>query len=154
IFIPEEKNEEQQMIYQLGLNFIQHEVMPVADQIEHQEEGLNVKLLGKAAELGILGASLPEEYGGFGKDYVRITFLSESYGSGGSIAVSISAHTGIGTLPILYFGTEEQKKKYLPRLASGELKAAYCLTEPGSGSDALSAKTTAILDPSGKNYIL
>src|SRR5258705_10437687 len=133
IFIPEEKTEEQLMIYQMGLDFIHQEIFPIMDRLEKQEPGLAVQLLNKAGELGILGASLPEEYGGFAKDYVTTTFLSEGYGAGGSIAVSISAHTGIGTLPILYFGTEEQKKKYLPKLASGELKASYCLTEPGSG---------------------
>ena len=154
IFIPEEKTEEQQMIYKMGLDFIHQEIFPIMDRLEKQEPGLAAEILRKAGELGILSASLPEEYGGFGRDYVTTTFLSEGYGAGGSVAVSISAHTGIGTLPILYFGTEEQKKKYLPRLATGELKASYCLTEPGSGSDALGAKTTAVLSADKKFYTL
>src|SRR4030095_13922505 len=111
-------------------------------------------LLKQAGDLGLLGASIPEEYGGFGKDFVTTTLITESLGGGGAFAVALAAHTGIGTLPILYFGTEEQKKKYLPRLASGELKAAYCLTEPGSGSDALAAKTIAVLSDDKKSWII
>jgi len=154
IFIPEEANEEQRMIAQMTRDFVMNEVLPVADRIEHQEEGLTVSLMEKAGELGLLGASIPEEYGGFGKDFITSSFITEAIGCAGSFAVSLAAHTGIGTLPILYFGTEDQKKKYLPKLATGEWKAAYCLTEPGSGSDALAAKTKAVLSDDKKSWII
>jgi alkylation response protein AidB-like acyl-CoA dehydrogenase len=154
IFIPEELNEEQKMIGDMTRDFLKTEVLPNLDKIDHQEEGLMVKLLDKAGELGLLATSIPEEYGGFGKDFNTSLLLTEVVGAGHSFAVALAAHTGIGTLPILYFGNDEQKKKYLPKLATGELKAAYCLTEPGSGSDALAAKTKAVLSPDGKHYIL
>ncbi|MBA3649411.1 MAG: acyl-CoA dehydrogenase family protein [Chitinophagales bacterium] len=154
LFIPEEINEEQKMIVQMARDFMDQEILPVADRLEHQEPGLAVELLNKAGELGLLGASIPEEYGGSNKDYVTTTFITEVLGSSGAWAVSMSAHTGIGTLPILYFGTESQKRNYLPRLATGELKAAYCLTEPGSGSDALAAKTTATLSDDKQSWII
>jgi alkylation response protein AidB-like acyl-CoA dehydrogenase len=111
-------------------------------------------LMEKAGEQGLLGASVPEDLGGLGKDFVTSTLVSEGLGGGYSFSVAMSAHAGIGTLPILYFGTEEQKKKYIPKLASGEWKGSYGLTEPGSGSDALGAKTTATLSADGKNYLL
>ena len=139
-FIPEEFNEEQKMMAQMAEDFIDSEVLPVNEQIDHQEEGLMIKLMNKAGELGLLGATIPEEYGGFGKDFITGTLLTEKIGAGGSFAVACAAHTGIGTLPILYFGNEEQRKKYIPKLSTGEMKAAYCLTEPGSGSDALAAR--------------
>src|SRR5580765_2172359 len=154
IFIPEEINEEQKMIVQMARDFVETEIFPNDARIEKQEPGLAVALMNKAGELGLLGASIPEEYGGFGKDFITSTFLTVATGDAGSLAVSMSAHTGIGTLPILYFGTEEQKKKYLPRLATSELKAAYCLTEPGSGSDALAAKTTAVLSEDKKSWVI
>lgn len=154
IFIPEEKTEEQQMILDMARDFVANEIYPLTDRIEKLEPGLAVTLMKKAGELGLLGASVPEEYGGYGRDYLTTTFLTEGFGAAGSLAVSFSAHTGIGTLPILYFGTEEQKKKYLPLLATGELKAAYCLTEPGSGSDALGAKTNAKLSDDKKFYLI
>jgi hypothetical protein len=110
--------------------------------------------MNQAGELGLLGLSVPEEYGGSGSDFITSTLITEQIGGSGSFAVSMAAHTGIGTLPILYYGTEEQKKKYLPGLATGQLKGAYCLTEPGSGSDALAAKTKAVLSADGKHYIL
>ena len=110
--------------------------------------------MNKAGDLGLLGTGVPEEYGGFGKDFITNMRLTEELGKGHSFAVAAAAHTGIGTLPILYYGTTEQKEKYLPKLASGEWKASYCLTEPGSGSDALAAKTKAVLSADGKNYIL
>lgn len=154
IFIPEQWNEEQLMIAQSCTDFLAQEVWPNLDRIDAQEEGLTVKLLDKAAELGLLGLSVPEEYGGFEKDFVTGMLATEKLGAGYSFAVSISAHTGIGTLPILYYGNEAQKKKYIPKLASGEWKACYCLTEPGSGSDANSGKTKAVLSPDGKHYIL
>ncbi len=153
-FIPEEFNEEQKMMAQMAEDFIDSEVLPVNEQIDHQEEGLMIKLMNKAGELGLLGATIPEEYGGFGKDFITGTLLTEKIGAGGSFAVACAAHTGIGTLPILYFGNEEQRKKYIPKLSTGEMKAAYCLTEPGSGSDALAAKTNAKLSADGKYYLL
>ena len=153
-FIPEEFSEEQKMIAQMCRDFINAEVIPNLNRIDAQETGLMQSLLDKAGELGMLGMSIPEQYGGFGKDFMTGTLLTEEIGGGHSFAVALAAHTGIGTLPILYFGTEEQKKKFLPDLATGKLKAAYCLTEPGSGSDALAAKTTAMLSADGKTYSL
>lgn len=154
IFIPEEWNEEQKMIAQTCRDFLEQEVFPNLERIDHQEEGLMVELLNKAAELGMLGITVPEEYGGFGKDFVTGMLTTEVTGAGHSFAVALAAHVGIGTLPILYYGNETQKQKYIPKLASGEWKAAYCLTEPGSGSDANSGKTKAVLDADGKNYTL
>lgn len=154
IFIPEQWNEEQQMIAQSCNDFLAAEVWPHLDRIDAQEEGLTVSLLDKAAELGLLGLNVPEEYGGFEKDFVTGMLATEVLGAGHSFAVSISAHTGIGTLPILYYGNEAQKQKYIPKLASGEWKACYCLTEPNSGSDANSGKTKAVLSADGKHYIL
>ncbi|MFH1004056.1 MAG: acyl-CoA dehydrogenase family protein [Bacteroidota bacterium] len=154
IFIPEQWNEEQLMIAQSCADFLAKEILPNLDRIDAQEEGLTVKLLDKAAELGLLGLNIPEEYGGFEKDFVTGMLATEILGTGHSFAVSISANTGIGTLPILYYGNEEQKKKYLPKLASGEWKTSYCLTEPNSGSDANSGKTKAVLSVDGKYYLL
>ncbi len=154
IFIPEQFNEEQRMIADTCKDFLAREVWPHLERIDAQEEGLTVALLDKAAELGLLGLNVPESYGGFEKDFVTGMLATEVLGAGHSFAVSISAHTGIGTLPILYYGNEEQKQKYIPKLASGEWKAAYCLTEPGSGSDANSGKTKAVLTPDGKHYVL
>lgn len=154
VFIPEEWNEEQQMIAQMCDDFLNSEVIPNLDRIDALEEGLMPQLLDKAGELGLLATAVPESYQGFGKDFNTSLLIAERTGSGHSFAVALSAHTGIGTLPILYFGTEEQKQKYLPKLASGEFKASYCLTEPGSGSDALAAKTKAVLSDDGKHYIL
>src|ERR1035437_6441180 len=154
IFIPEQWNEEQKMIAQSCADFLAQEIYPNIEKIDAQEEGLIVKLLNKAADLGLLGLSVPEQYGGFEKDFVTGMLATEVLGAGYSFAVAISAHTGIGTLPILYYGNEAQKKKYIPKLASGEWKACYCLTEPGSGSDANSGKTKAVLSPDGKHYLL
>jgi alkylation response protein AidB-like acyl-CoA dehydrogenase len=154
IFIPEEWNEEQQMIAQTCHDFLAQNVWNNLDRIDLQEEGLMPSLLNKAGELGLLGISVPEEYGGFGKDFTTSMLATEIMGAGHSFAVAISAHTGIGTLPILYYGNAEQKKKYIPKLASGEWKACYCLTEPSSGSDANSGKTKAVLSADGKHYIL
>jgi alkylation response protein AidB-like acyl-CoA dehydrogenase len=154
VFIPEEWNEEQQMIAQTCTDFLAQHVWPILDRIDTQEEGLMPELLNKAGELGLLGISVPEEYGGFGKDFTTSMLATEVLGAGHSFAVAISAHTGIGTLPILYYGNAEQKAKYIPKLASGEWKACYCLTEPGSGSDANSGKTKAVLSADGKHYIL
>lgn len=153
-FIPEEFNEEQLMIRDMVRDFLQNEIMPNADKIEHQEDNISVKLLDQMAELGLLGTHMPEEYGGMALDTNTNTLIGEILGPSGAFTVSYAAHIGIGMLPILYFGTEEQKEKYLPRLIKGELKAAYCLTEPGSGSDALAAKTRADLSEDGRHYLL
>ena len=154
VFIPEELNEEQRMMAEAAHDFVEKEILPNLDAIDKQESGLTESLLEKSGELGLLGAAVPEEYGGLGEGFNTNTALSMELGAGYSFSVSFAAHSGIGTLPILYYGTEEQKKEYLPKLASGELKSAYCLTEPTSGSDALSAKTTATLSEDGKYYIL
>ncbi len=154
VFIPEEITEEQKMMTETAREFVEKEIWPKLNAIDKQEPGLTVSLLEKAGELGLLGTSVPEEYGGLGGDFNTNTFLSMELGTSYSFGVSLAAHTGIGTLPILYYGTKEQKEKYLPKLASGELKSAYCLTEPTSGSDALAAKTTATRSDDGKYYIL
>ncbi|MEP6673586.1 MAG: acyl-CoA dehydrogenase family protein [Ferruginibacter sp.] len=153
-FTPEDFNEEQQMVKDMCLQFLRAEVYPNLERIDKMEAGLMPSLMVKAGELGLLGASVPEDLGGLGKDFITSTLVNEGLGGGYSFSVAVAAHTGIGTLPILYFGTEEQKKKYIPKLASGEWKGAYGLTEPNSGSDALGAKTTAKLSEDGKNYIL
>jgi alkylation response protein AidB-like acyl-CoA dehydrogenase len=154
VFIPEELNEEQRMMAEVARDFVEKEILPKVEAIDKQEPGLTESLLEKSGELGLLGAAIPDEYGGLGEGFNTNTALSMELGAGYSFSVSFAAHSGIGTLPILYYGTEVQKKHYLPKLASGELKSAYCLTEPTSGSDALSAKSTAILSEDGKHYIL
>ena len=154
VFIPEEFSEEHRMMADMAHEFLQQHVDPNLDRIDAMEEGLMASLIDKAGELGMLGVSIPEEYGGFGKDFLTGMLMTEVLGAGHSFSVAMAAHTGIGTLPILYFGTAEQKAKYLPKLATGEWKGSYCLTEPGSGSDALAAKTKAVLSPDGKHYIL
>lgn len=154
IFIREDFSEEQQMIMDMCRQFIKTEVHPAIERIDKQEPGLMRSLLMKAGEQGLLSTSFPEEYGGLAKDFVTSTIINEGLGDGFSFSVAISAHTGIGSLPILYFGTEAQKQKYIPKLASGEFVGAYGLTEPGSGSDALGAKTTARLSEDGKYYLL
>ncbi|HRW62179.1 MAG TPA: acyl-CoA dehydrogenase family protein [Bacteroidales bacterium] len=154
IFIPEEFDEEQKMIAQTCDDFLETEVFPNLDRIDAQEEGLMRSILQKAGELGLLGISIPEEYGGFGQSFVTSMLTSERMGAGYSFAVAYSAHTGIGSLPIVYYGNDEQKQKYLPKLATGEWAGAYCLTEPGAGSDANSGSTKAVLSEDGKHYIL
>ena len=154
IFIPEEFDEEQKMIGDMCLDFVEKEILPNIDRIETLEEGYTHSLLKKAGELGLLGISVPENLGGFGKNFVTGMLSTEKLGGSYSFAVSLSAHTGIGTLPILYYGTEEQKQKYIPNLATGEWGAAYCLTEPNSGSDANSGKTKAVLSDDGKHYLV
>jgi alkylation response protein AidB-like acyl-CoA dehydrogenase len=153
-FIPEDFNEEQQMVKDMCNSFLDSEVLPIIDRIDKLEPGLMPSLIQKAGDQGLLGAAVPEEYGGLGKDFITATLVNEGLGGGFSFSVGVSAHTGIGTLPILYFGTPEQKKKYIPKLASGEWKGSYGLTEPNSGSDALGAKTTAKLSADGKYYLL
>lgn len=154
VFIPEELDEEQRMIGETCQDFLDTEVFPVVDRIDAQEEGLMRELLAKSGELGLLGITIPEEYDGFGQSFITTMYASEVLGAGYSYAVAYSCHTGIGTLPILYYGNEEQRAKYIPKLATGELVGAYCLTEPGAGSDANSGKTKAVLSEDGKHYIL
>jgi len=154
IFIPEEFNEEQLMVRDMCTQFLETEVLPVVERMDKLEPGLMPGLLAKAGEQGLLGVSVPEQYGGMGKDFITSTIVAEYLGGGYSFSVANAAHTGIGTLPILYFGTEAQRAKYVPKLASGAFKGSYGLTEPNSGSDALSAKTTAKLSADGTHYLL
>lgn len=154
IFIPEEFDEEQLMIKKTCEDFLSAEVYPNLERIDKLEEGLMSGLLDKAGELGLLAVSIPEEFGGFGKNFNTSMLVADILGAGHSFAVAISAHTGIGTLPILYYGNEAQKAKYIPKLASGEWKASYCLTEPNSGSDANSGRTKAVLNKEGTHYLI
>ncbi len=154
IFIPEELNEEQLMVKQMAVDFLKNEIEPLRAKIEKQEPGVAAGLLQRMGQQGLLGTHMPTEYGGTEMDTNTNTVVAEVFGPAGSFIVAYAAHTGIGMLPILYFGTEEQKQKYLPGLISGDLKAAYCLTEPGSGSDALNAKTRADLSADGSHYLV
>ncbi|MCF8378304.1 MAG: acyl-CoA dehydrogenase family protein [Bacteroidales bacterium] len=154
VFIPEEFDEEQLMIAQTCDDFLETEVFPILDRIDKQEEGLMRSLIQKAGELGLLGISVPEKYEGFEQSFTTSMLASAAMGSGYSFSVAYSAHTGIGTLPIVYYGNEEQKATYLPKLATGEWAAAYCLTEPNAGSDANSGKSRAVLSEDGQHYIL
>ena len=142
------------MVKDMCANFLDTEVLPIVDRIDQLEPGLMPSLIDKAGEQGLLAVSIPEEYGGLGKDFITSTLVSEGLGGGYSFSVAVSAHTGIGTLPILYFGNQQQKEKYIPKLCTGEWKGAYGLTEPNSGSDALGAKTTATLSADKKYYLL
>ena len=153
-FIPEEINEEQKMIADMVRDFLRSELLPNVGRIEKQEEGLTPGLLEKMGELGLLGTHMPEAYGGMELDTNTNTLICDVLGPAGAFTVPYAVQTGIGMLPLLYYGNEEQKQKYLTRLISGELKAAYCLTEPSSGSDALAAKTRADLSPDGRHYII
>jgi len=152
IFTPEDYTEEQSMIAQMCLDFIRQQIVPNLDRIDSLEDGLMPSLLEKAGELGLLGMSVPEHLGGMGVDFPTSLLATEYTGRGHAFSVAYGAHTGIGTLPILYYGNEAQKAKYIPKLATGEWKAAYCLTEPGAGSDANSGKTKAVLSEDGKTY--
>lgn len=154
MFTPEDYTDEQKMIAKTSEDFVINEVMPEVEHLENHEFDRSVKLLKQAGELGLLGADVPEEYGGLALDKVSSSLISEKLSRAGGFSISHGAHVGIGSLPIVLFGNEEQKQKYLPALASGELLAAYALTEPGSGSDALGAKTTAKLNVAGTHYIL
>lgn len=154
VFYPENFTEEQKMIADTVMDFIAKEIEPNMAKIEKQENDIAADLLEKFGELGLLSTHMPEEYGGMNMDFNTNTVIGEMIGMGHSFSVTYNAHTGIGMLPILYFGTDEQKQKYLPNLAAGVWKASYCLTEPGSGSDALAAKTTAVPTEDGKHYIL
>ncbi|GAA4426480.1 acyl-CoA dehydrogenase family protein [Pontibacter saemangeumensis] len=154
VFIPAEFNEEQEMMAQTCRDFVREEVYPLLDRLDNHEEGLMENLMKKAGELGLFAVSIPEQYGGLDMDFNTSLLVTEAVGGGHSFPVAFAAHTGIGTLPILYFGTEEQKQKYVPKLVSGEWMSSYCLTEPGSGSDALAAKTKAVLNAAGTHYVL
>ncbi|MEP6684640.1 MAG: acyl-CoA dehydrogenase family protein [Parafilimonas sp.] len=154
IFICEDFTEEHKMIRDMCRQFIKTEVYPILDRIDSLEKGLMRSLLAKAGEQGLLSTSFPEEYGGLNKDFITSTIITEGLGDGFSFSVAISAHSGIGSLPIFYFGTDAQKQKYIPKLASGEWIGSYGLTEPNAGSDALSSKTTARLSDDGKYYLL
>jgi len=154
IFIPEEFGEEQRMIKQTCEDFLEAEVFPKLDAIDKKEKGLMRTLISKSGELGLLGISVPEEYNGFNQDFLTTMYANEAIGASHSFAVAFMAQTGIGTLPLMYYGNNEQKEKYLSRMATGELAAAYCLTEPNAGSDANSGTTKAVLSEDGKYYIL
>jgi len=154
VFIPEEFTEEQKMMAAATQDFIDMEIVPNVDRIESMEDGVMSGLMTKAGELGLLGVNVPEEYGGLGMSFNTGMLIADIVASAGSFSTAYGAHTGIGTLPILYYGSEEQKQKYLPKLASGEWKACYCLTEPDAGSDANSGKTKAKLSDDGKHYII
>ncbi|WP_106496769.1 acyl-CoA dehydrogenase family protein [Lentibacillus sp. Marseille-P4043] len=154
VITPEDFTDEHKMIAKTTDDFVSGEVLPVMDKLENHEFGYSVDLLKKAGELGLLGADVPEEYGGLALDKISSSLITEKFARAGGFAISHGAHVGIGSLPIVFFGDDEQKEKYLPKLATGELLAAYALTEPSSGSDALGAKTTAKLNEAGTHYIL
>lgn len=154
VYTPEDFDESVKEIARTTRTFVEKEVLPLLERMEHGELELNVPLMRKAGELGLLAIEVPEEYGGLDLPKVISTVVAEELSGSGGFSVTYGAHTSIGTLPLVYFGTEEQKRKYLPKLASGEWIAAYCLTEPGSGSDALAAKARATLSEDGKYYIL
>ncbi len=153
-FIPEEFNEEQRMIAQTCRDFLDAEVYPNLPAVEKSDRELMKSLLKKSGELGLMGISVPEEYGGFGQSFVTQMLVAETTGAGYSFSVAYMAHCGIGTLPIMYYGNEDQRQRYVTKLATGELLGAYCLTEPGAGSDANSGKTNARLSEDGKHYII
>ncbi|RLD89180.1 MAG: acyl-CoA dehydrogenase [Bacteroidetes bacterium] len=154
VFIPEEFDEEQRMIAQTCEDFIETQVEPFFDDLDKHKEGVMPQLLKQAGELGLLGIAVPEEYDGFGQSFLTNMKANEAIGSGYSFSVAFMAHTGIGTLPLLYYGNEKQHEQYLPKLATGEWLASYCLTEPGAGSDANAGSTKAVLSEDGKHYIL
>ncbi|ETT81973.1 acyl-CoA dehydrogenase family protein [Viridibacillus sp. FSL R5-0477] len=154
VFTPEDFTEEHKMIAKTTEDYVQNEVLPVVENLENHEFDHSVRLLKKAGELGLLAADVPEEYEGLGLDKVTSALIAEKMSVAGGFSITHGAHVGIGSLPIVLFGNEEQKQQYLPKLASGELIAAYALTEPGSGSDALGAKTVAKLNAEGTHYVL
>jgi len=154
VFTPADLTDDQRLIGQTAEEFVAKEVVPNIPQLELHKEGLLAQMLKKAGEIGLLGGAIPESYGGAGLDKVSATILAEKLAGYAAFAVSHGGHAGIGTIPIVYFGTEEQKKKYLPKIATGELLSCYCLSEPQAGSDALAARTRAVLSPDGKSWIL
>src|SRR5436309_2126760 len=154
IFTPEDFNEEHRMIADTTRQFMDAEVVPRIDELENKDWKLARKLVKQAADLGLIGAGIPEEYGGLGLDQTSGALIGENIGRSASFATTLGAESGIGLLPIIYFGTEEAKQKYLPKIAAGELITAYALTEAGSGSDAMNAKATAKLSDDDTHYIL
>jgi len=154
IFTPEDFTEEHRMIAETTRQFMDNEVLPRIDELEHHDWKLSRELVKKAADLGLIGANIPEEYGGLGLDQTSGALVGENIGRSASFATTLGAESGIGLLPIIYFGTEAAKQNYLPRIATGELITAYALTEAGSGSDAMAAKATARLSADGTHYIL
>ena len=154
VFTPADFSEEQNMMYQTCLDFVNTEVTPLLERLDNHEEGLMRGLMEKAGQLGLFGVSVPEEFGGLNMDFPTALRVTEGVGGGHSFPVAFAAHTGIALLPILYFGTDAQKQQYIPGLTDGTLMGAYCLTEPGSGSDALGAKTKAVLNAEGTHYVL
>ncbi len=154
VFTPADFTEEQNMMHQTCVDFVQTEVTPLLERLDNHEEGLMRGLMEKAGQLGLFGVSVPEQFGGLDMDFPTALRVTEGVGGGHSFPVAFAAHTGIALLPILYFGNDEQKAKYLPGLTDGTLMGAYCLTEPGSGSDALGAKTKAVLNAEGTHYVL
>ena len=153
VYIPEQIDEEQTAMREMTKDFIRKEIDPRLEELD-KDPMKSVEIIDKAGELGLLGLHIPEEYGGLGKDLTSFSYVTEVLGWGHGVSVAIGAHTGIGTCPIIYYGNDAQRAKYLPKLATGELKAAYALTEPWSGSDALGAKTKAVLSEDKKHYIL
>ena len=154
VFTPADVTDDQRLIGQTAAEFVAHEVIPAIPELEKHKPALMAQILKKAGEIGLLGGTIPEAYGGSGLDKVATTILSEKISVYASFAVAFGGTTGIGSLPIVYFGTEEQKKKYLPKIATGEWLGAYCLSEPQAGSDALASRTRAQLSPDGKSWIL
>ena len=154
VFTPADLTDDQKLIGQTADEFVRNEVVPLIPDLEQHKPGLLPQLLKKAGELGVLGGGVPEEFGGAGLDKVASVQLAEGLSANASFAISHGGHSGIGTLPIVFFGTEEQKKKYLPQLATGEKLAAYCLSEPQAGSDAQASRTRAVLSPDGRHWIL
>lgn len=154
VFTPEELTDDQRLIGRAAEEFVAKEVMPLVADLEQHKQGLMPQLVKKAGELGLLGGGIPEEYGGAGLDKVSGTLLSEKVSTYASFSVTVGAHSGIGALPIVYFGTEEQKRKYLPKIATGEWISCYCLSEPQAGSDAQNSRTRAVLSSGGKHWIL
>ena len=154
VFIPEDCNQEELMMMNMCHQFLEKEVFPLLERIDQQEPGLLKSLMEKAAEAGLMGISIPEQYGGLGKSFLYSVLAAEALGGGHSFSFATATHIGMGTLPILYFGTEAQQKKYIPSLVSGESKGAYGLTEPNSGSDTMRITTSAVLSSDGKHYLL
>src|SRR5215470_344398 len=154
VFTPEDFNEQHRLIAQTAEEFAQNEILPNVEKMEHKDFGVVRELLKKAGELGLSGVEIPDAYGGLEMDKVTAAVIADRIAKYAGFATTWGGHTGIGTLPIVYFGTEQQKKKYLPRLASGEMVGAYALSEASSGSDALNCRARATLSPDGKHYVL
>src|ERR1700757_3551290 len=154
VFTPEDFSEQHQLIGQTAEEFAVNEIVPNIEKIEHKDFSITRDLLRKAGELGLSGVEIPEAYGGLEMDKVTAAVIADHIAKYAGFATTWGAHSGIGMLPIVYFGTEEQKKKYLPRLASGETVGAYALSEATSGSDALNCRARAVLSPDGKHYVL